>query len=145
MKFREIKASDTYALRQKVLRPHLPIEENYYDDDHHAETLHMGAFIEGKLVSIVSLYHRSHAQLTSQKAFLLRGMATAVDYRWQGIGSKLIGKGIAILADRNADLIWCNGRVASKPYYLKMGFRAWGNVFENAHGIPHIVMYKYLE
>lgn len=54
---RDIVASDTLSLRQSVLRPDL-VRVNYRGDEL-PSTAHFGAYVDGRLVGVVSAFHES--------------------------------------------------------------------------------------
>ena len=90
MRVRQIGPSDTYLIRQKVLRPGTDINTCYFKDDDRDQTLHLGAFIEKKLVSIASFYFQASPAFESLGQYQLRGMATLPDFRGQGYSSELL-------------------------------------------------------
>lgn len=51
---RVIEPEITYSLRHTVLRPNQSIEDSKYDTDHEKNTFHVGAFFNGKLISVAS-------------------------------------------------------------------------------------------
>ena len=76
-----ITASDTLALRQSVLWPDKPIDTVGLPND--AEGYHVGAFVDGQLIAVISLFvDGSRAQF--------RKFATHPDFQGQGIGSMLL-------------------------------------------------------
>jgi GNAT superfamily N-acetyltransferase len=118
MKVREILASDTYALRSMVLRPGQPIEANHYPKDH--EGIHLGGFLDGKLISVVTMHPEDHPSFALPKQWRIRGMATHPEYRAKGYGSQLLK---ALLERANTfSLLWCNARSPAVEFYLRHGF-----------------------
>ncbi|MGP4068452.1 GNAT family N-acetyltransferase [Halobacillus sp. B29] len=142
MKAVRIEAEQTYTLRHNILRPHQPFEACQYDTDHDEHAFHIGAFNEGNLVSVASFYLDSYAEFTSSKQYRLRAMATAEEYRNMGAGREVIHYAERILHERKADLLWCKGRTSVQKYYQKLGFQAYGDVFDYPELGPHVIMYK---
>ena len=44
MNVKQIDAKDTYNIRNKILRPGLPVESCYFDGDNDDQTFHLGAY-----------------------------------------------------------------------------------------------------
>ena len=74
--------SDQYPLRTAVLGQ--PPEPKPGDDA--PDTLHVGVFVAGRLVSIASIYHEPPPGSNDPDAWRLRGMATLPDVQGQGCG-----------------------------------------------------------
>lgn len=49
-----IGASETYVLRQKILRPSQTLTDCKYSSDYEADPFHLGAFLNNELISITS-------------------------------------------------------------------------------------------
>ncbi|MCH4890968.1 GNAT family N-acetyltransferase [Acidaminobacter sp. JC074] len=138
-----IRADETYDLRHKILRPHRPYEEIVYETDACDDSFHVGAYIKGKLVGIVS-FNRDQLEGFDGDHYRLRAMATLPDYRMHGIGRKIVQYGIFRLNDMKIDLVWCKGRENVKGYYENIGFRSHGDVFDYPELGPHVILYKEL-
>lgn len=144
MKIKLINPVDTYALRHQILRANQPIESCRYDGDEKEETFHLGAYIDGNLVSIASFYQEKSKLLQEGLQYRLRGMATLEEYRGKGVGSRLIYYAEALLKEREVDLWWCNARVSASRFYEKLGMRQYGEVFDIVPIGPHKLMVKKL-
>ncbi|WP_221563384.1 GNAT family N-acetyltransferase [Alkalihalobacillus sp. TS-13] len=145
LKIRLIKPEVTYGLRQKILRPQQTIEECKYASDASEESFHLGAFSNDKLISVASFYQEDDPQITGEKQYRLRGMATVETSRGQGAGRSLIEAAEKEMRGRGVDVWWCNARTSVSGYYEKMGLNAIGDVFD-IHPIgPHKLMYKTLK
>jgi hypothetical protein len=59
LEVRKIEPEMTYNLRYTVLRPHQTIEDSKYDADFDDYSLHVGAFYQGRLISVASLIVKS--------------------------------------------------------------------------------------
>lgn len=145
LSIRRIDAADTRPLRQRVLRPHQPIDALIYPGDDAPNALHLGAFQDGRTVSIASLAPEPFALAPGEAhAYRLRGMATLPALRSQGIGGAVLEAGIAQVAERGARLVWCNARVPAEGFYERHGFRREGEPFELPGIGPHVVMWRRL-
>jgi GNAT superfamily N-acetyltransferase len=49
-------------------------------------------------------------------------MATDPAVQGRGVGRVLVAAGVARVAARGGDLIWCNARAAAAGFYERMGF-----------------------
>lgn len=139
---RLISASETYPIRQQILRPTQTINECKYDGDFDQNTFHIGAFDGEKLICIGSFYKERQESLEEDHPFRLRGMATLPEYRGKGIGKSLIEESEEILKERGCRLWWCNARTSASPYYKKLGLTQSGDVFEIEPIGPHVIMFK---
>lgn len=129
MRIKFIKATDTWALRHRVLRPHQAIEDCDYPNDRNPESFHLGVFIGGHLIGIGSFYAERHDAVKGWKQYRLRGMATHPDFRGQGAGGRLIRFAMDHIHAQRADVLWCNARENARPFYEKLGFVVQGEPF----------------
>ena len=83
-----------------------------------------------------------HPDLQAGMHYRLRGMATLPEFRNNHAGSSLIQKAEQILQERQADILWCNGRVTVANYYKRLGFQEHGEIFEIEPIGLHKVLYK---
>ncbi|PGB03412.1 GNAT family N-acetyltransferase [Bacillus toyonensis] len=137
-----IDASETYVLRQKILRPNQLLTYCKYSSDYEADTFHLGAFLNDELISIASFSKEIYPELPTGVHYRLRGMATLPNFRNKHAGSSLIQKAEQILQERKANLLWCNGRITVTDYYKRLGFHEYGEIFEIEPIGLHKVLYK---
>ena len=135
----------TYGLRHRILRPHQTIEDCKYDHDDDPNTIHAGAFYEGKLVSVASFLMENHPDFSEDVQYRLRGMATVEELRNQGLGRAVVSFGVTAVKERGANFIWCKARTLVQAYYMKLGFHPYGEVFDYPPIGLHIVMYRRLK
>ncbi|QUW22802.1 GNAT family N-acetyltransferase [Sporosarcina sp. Marseille-Q4063] len=139
---KQINPEDTYQIRHTVLRPNQTINDCKYDDDFNENAFHLGAFLNGKLISIASYYEEQNKSFDGKIQYRLRGMATLNEFRNLRAGSALIEFAETILNDRLADLWWCNARISASSYYEKLGLSVFGDVFIIDPIGPHKLMWK---
>lgn len=137
---RPITAEETWPLRLAVLRPGRPIESARFPGDDAPGTRHFGAFRNGQLLGIASLYAAEMPARPGELAFQLRGMATAPEARGLGLGRALVHACIEFARESGVRLIWCNARTGAVGFYRKLGFEVFGNEFEIADVGPHFRM-----
>lgn len=142
---KEITPEMTYEVRHTVLRPHQSIDDCIYDTDKKEGSFHIGAFNNGKLISIVSFCVENNPDFNSEKQYRLRAMATLPEFRKLGAGRKIVSYAENIIKSQGYDILWCKGRTTVQEYYEKLGFKPYGDVFDYPPIGPHIVMYKTLK
>lgn len=123
MQISAISWEQTIPLRQSVLWPNKPREFCYVEGD--AEGKHFGAFIDGRLVCVASVY------ITSGKA-RLRKFATDTSYQNQGVGSKILEHIIQSLKCNQIGYFWCDARESALGFYQRFGMRPSGERFYKA-------------
>lgn len=140
-----ITARETLPLRSSVLRPGQPIENCRYIEDSLPTTFHLGALIEGQIVSNGTFMKDVCPFFTTEPtAYRLRGMATDPDFRGLQLGSEILKKAEEILRLRGCKLLWFNARETAFVFYEKNGFVLVGDMFDIPTVGPHKVMYKWL-
>ena len=141
LELRTIRAEETRPLRQRVLRPGQCLEELDYPGDAAPDTRHLGAYLDGELVGIASVYREPMPGADSQQAWRLRGMATLDPVRRTGVGQSLLEACIAHAAAHGATRLWCNARTPALEFYLALGFQTDGEEFELPEIGPHYRMW----
>lgn len=137
---RAVSAAQTRPVRRAVLRPHQPPEASLYPHDEAAGAFHVGAFAQGALVGVASVYHERAPHRPERDAWRLRGMATLPEARGKGLGGRLLQACIAHVASQHGDLLWCNARTTASGFYLRHGFRQVGDTFDLPGLGPHWLM-----
>lgn len=142
IKILPIRASDTHPLRQKILRPHQPIQEMEFPGDNDPETFHYGLFIENILMGIASVYKENTPGNEIINSYRLRGMAVEEKLRGKGFGKILVNKIFEELKEKDAEYLWCNARTNASGFYETLGFKIEGNEFDIPEIGPHYLMIK---
>ncbi len=143
IQIKEIETPDTYKIRKEILRKDIPLTEKI-EGDFDETTLHLGAFVNGKLVSIVTYLQDNHKALEGLQ-YRLAGMATLNEYQKKGIGKQLIMESLKILSDKKVEILWCNARIVALDFYKKLGFQIFGKKFDIPFIGTHYIMYKKLK
>jgi ribosomal protein S18 acetylase RimI-like enzyme len=141
IKIEFITTEQTYPLRNSVLRPNKPVESVFLEKDNDADTFHLGAFYEGKLISIGSFHQSDHSQFLQSNQYQLRKMATDPQFRKMNAGRQLIEFAFNELRNRKVELMWCNAREVAIGFYEKLGLKTANNFFEVPGIGPHKLMY----
>jgi len=139
-----VPAEATFALRQRVLRPHQSIAEMALPGDDDPSTLHLGAVDEaGEVVGALRLQPAVCPWYPSRPdAWQLRGMATSADLRGHGLGAELIAAAVRHIAVSGGGLLWCNARVPAEAFYARAGFLATDNRWDDPLIGPHVGMLR---
>lgn len=144
LEVKKIDSEQTYEIRHTVLRPHQSLEECKYDTDNKQGSFHVGAFLDGQLISIASFCLEDLPDFSYERHYRLRAMATLDDYRNSGAGRAVVQFAEKEIKNQDVYLLWCKGRTTVQQYYSKLGFSPHGEVFDYPPIGPHIIMYKAL-
>ena len=129
---RPIQAAETHSLRHQVLWPQESIEYVKLNNDDSGR--HFGAFRNGKLVSVISLF-------IDGRVARFRKFATRPDCQCQGIGSQLLRHVLEDAREQGAQRIWCDARAVNEAFYRAFGLEPEGNRFYRGT-IPYVRMAK---
>lgn len=139
MNVETITAEQTRPLRHLVLRPTQPVDMTVYPGDDEPGTSHLGAFDEGRLVGIASLYRAPRVGGPGD-GWRIRGMATTPAARGRGAGKALLEACRAHVAARGGGELWANARAAAIGFYTAAGFEPEGPEFDIEDIGPHVVV-----
>jgi GNAT superfamily N-acetyltransferase len=150
-----VPTSASYPLRQAVLRPHQDLEAVVWEGDDEPDTATFAAFEPegGAIVGVATVFPEAApfapdavgldaSYGMENRAWRLRGMATAEGLRNQGIGSMVLKAVSDHVASRGGRLLWCNARVGAVAFYEQAGFATFGDEWVLASIGPHIVMWR---
>lgn len=139
---KQIHHTETYPIRQIILRPGRPLETCFFQGDELETTFHFGLFSEAKLVGIISLFKNNSPLFPYENQYQIRGMAVLEDYQKYGFGKQLVAHSEAFLKEKNTELIWFNAREIAVNFYEKSGYEIIGKAFEIPDVGVHYVMWK---
>lgn len=111
---------DVLEMRREVMYPAFSIEQVRLKDDE--EGNHLGLYIDGKLIAVISVFVRSNIMQ-------FRKFATKEAYQGKGYGTVLLEYVMKLAKDRGCASIWCNARVSAKRFYEKFGMQVTGNTW----------------
>ena len=137
---RAVSASEVRPLRHAVLRTGRPLSAGNFSGDDEPTTRHFGAYQDGALLGVASVYRAELPEQPGVPAIQLRGMAVAPDLRGSGIGQQLIQACVDFTRDNGVGLLWCNARLTALEFYRKLGFEIIGGEFEIPDVGPHFRM-----
>jgi GNAT superfamily N-acetyltransferase len=139
-----ITAADTLDVRRPVLRPGRPPEDARYAGDDDAETLHLGAFVDGRLVGVATIIREPPPGEDDPGAWRVRGMATLPDHRGRGLGARLLDGLLEHARGSGGRWVWCTARIGAVSLYRRAGFEPEGAPFEIPGIGQHLVLRKSL-
>lgn len=134
IEIRAIPVEETYPVRRVVLWPNDAPEVLRRPGDDLPDTVHIGGFLDGQLVSVASVMHDSPPDTQNPAAWRLRGVATLQTVQGQGMGGKVLRRCIAYVAQQNGNLLWCNSRLNAIGFYERLGFQKRGDLMEGTGG-----------
>ncbi|MGC6423327.1 MAG: GNAT family N-acetyltransferase [Flavobacteriaceae bacterium] len=141
--FENISAADTLPLRQALLRPGKPLAGCQFDKDNHSYTLHWGAFVNNKLVGILSAMNTPCESFPEKNAYQFRGMAVASDFQRKGIATQLLQSAEKqLLINRTPELFWLNARIKAIELYTALAYQPIGPEFDIPTVGPHQRFFK---
>ncbi len=130
---------ETLLLRDRVMRKPLGLDIFQEDFSKEAESVIMGAYAEEDATLLGTV-------VMSQQAGGFRAVDyLCVDTRLQsrGVGRRLLAAMEELAHSEGAAGIWLEARVSARGFYEKLGYRAFGEVYEMPHApVPHIKMDK---
>ena len=110
----------TYPLRHSVLWPDKPLDYVKVDDD--ANGYHFGAFDNGELIAVISLFVKGQESR-------FRKFAAHPDHQRKGVGTLLLNHVIAEARRLRATTLWCDARLDAADFYQRFGMNAVSEVF----------------
>lgn len=125
-----ISAEMTWDLRHRVLWPNQSIEFVQLPEDVAGE--HWGLLVEGRLVSVVSLFFEENKAR-------FRKFATEPTEQGKGYGSQLLSHLFDEASQRGAHEIGCRARVDTASFYDRFGLRSTGEKSSLA-GVQYVYM-----
>lgn len=112
MTINEIPASETWAIRHKVMWPDMPFEFVQLKEDNLGS--HFGLYSESKLVAIVSCFE-------DNEEMQFRKLATLTEEQGKGNATILLEYILQQAKNKGIKRVWCNARVNKKSFYEKFG------------------------
>ena len=136
----EVAAEVTYELRGAILRPNGG--EITWAGDEDPETFHLAArTTDGRVAGVVRFSPAPCPWRPLATApWQLRGMATDTAVRGSGAGRALLEDGLARVAARGGDLVWCDARTSAAGFYERFGFEVVTGEFDKPGIGPHVGM-----
>lgn len=146
MKVTRITPEMTRPLRHKVLWPHIDLLKNcIIEIDEREDAIHLGAWIDDRLVGICSLFQMSTTKLPDDRQYRLRAMATDPEIRGSGAGAAIVKYALQLTRTMGYEVLWCDAREVALGFYERMGFVRIDEWYEVRNIGPHQLMYYRFE
>jgi GNAT superfamily N-acetyltransferase len=141
---RQIDLDAARGLRHQLLRPGRPADELVFPGDEEADSFHLGAFEEERLVGIATVIRESPPGEGDDRAWRIRGMATLPEVRGRGYGGLLLERCVEHAVNHGGRVLWCNARAGAVGFYRRFGFVTHGDVFDIPDLGDHYLMSRTL-
>ncbi len=132
MEIKEIKAQETYSLRQQVMWPDKPLEFVMLNNDE--EGVHFGLWKDSNIISVVSLFRNGNVAQ-------FRKFATKTSEQGNGFGTLLLEYVMTFVSNEKIEKLWCNARADKTSFYERLGMTQTPKTFMK-EGIDYILMEK---
>jgi GNAT superfamily N-acetyltransferase len=130
----QIRPEHTWHLRQEILYPESKLNEMAMEEDNNG--YHFGAFVDNKIVAVVSLFQNG-------TDYQFRKFAVAANLQGTGIGKTMLQYITDFAIAGGATRIWCNARDTAVAFYAKYGFVQTGTLFSK-NGFDYEIVEKTL-
>jgi len=135
-----VTAAETFPLRQRVLRPH-EATDAFSSPPDDSDAAHFAALDDGIVVGTAVVWREAPPWTRAdERAWRLRGMATAEDKRRQGVGAALLRAVVDYVELHGGSLLWCSARTPARSFYEGAGFVSRGDVWDEPDIGPHVMM-----
>lgn len=139
---KRISAEETRYIRHQVLWSHIEnTEDCVIDIDHRDDAIHLGAFENGELLAVCSLFRMKTSKLNYEQQYRLRAMGSLEKARGKGAGKAIIQEALQQTKERGVDVLWCDAREVALGFYEKLGFQRIDEWYEVPKVGRHQLMY----
>lgn len=125
--------SDAFYIRTKVFIEEQQVPEDIEIDDIDPRTDHLVLYIDDKPAATGRIVWDSPVSLGR--------IAVLSEYRGSGLGAEIVTRLMEKIFERGESEVHIHAQTHALGFYEKLGFRAYGDVFDEA-GIPHRSMVK---
>ncbi|MDP4587834.1 MAG: GNAT family N-acetyltransferase [Flavobacteriales bacterium] len=139
---KQIRSEETRAVLHRVLWPHIEQEKDcVIDIDEREDAIHLGAYLDQKLVAVCSLFEMHSSKIEDKKQYRLRAMASLPEVRGSGAGKMIVQEALRLVESKGMDVLWCDARKVALGFYEKLGFERIDEWYEVPKIGPHQFMY----
>jgi aspartyl/glutamyl-tRNA(Asn/Gln) amidotransferase C subunit len=139
-----VAASETFALRQRVLRPHQTVQDMALPGDDDPDAGHLVARdTDGAVVATATVRREAPPwDPEHPRAWRLRGMATEEGVRGRGVGALVMAAVLGHVQSHGGGLLWCTARVPALSFYRRAGLAVRGEPWDEPVIGPHVAMWR---
>jgi GNAT superfamily N-acetyltransferase len=106
-----------------------------------SEAVHFAALEDGIVVGTAVVWREAAPwDPADERSWRLRGMATDEAKRRQGIGADLLRTVLDYVELQGGRRLWCGARTPARSFYERAGFVSRGDVWDEPHVGPHVMM-----
>ena len=134
MEIKLISAEDTWPIRHRVMWPEKPVEYVVLPKDQEGQ--HFGLFVDGQLVSTVSLFVEGDSAQ-------FRKFATVQEFQGRGYGTQLLNYLISFARHIEMKRLWGNARTNKIHFYERFGFLPTPQTFQRG-GLDYVIIEQFL-
>jgi predicted N-acetyltransferase YhbS len=98
--------------------------------DHFDTTLHLGAFVDGELVGVVTAEKSQYKPTDPAETFRMHSFAVLRGVRGYGVGPTLACHMLSALYDSDAERLWLTPHPSTMTYYRALGLQPTGEKFQ---------------
>jgi len=124
-------------LRYKILREPQNLHFTRQQFEEEGQQIHIVGKYEGKIIAYLCLIP------FADDRYRMRQVAVQTDMQDKGIGRELVKFCEQVMINRKAKEIFMHSREYAIPFYKKLGYEVYGELFYEI-GLPHYNMRKYL-
>jgi len=128
-----------------MLRQGRPVEDCVFEGDYDPSTIHLGAFVDNKLVGVLSAYQKNSTAFDISESYQIRGVAVLTIAHRKGIGRALMTHIEKLLKQKKINSIWLNARISALDFYIALAYCQKGDAFEIEGIGTHYCFYKTLK
>jgi len=144
---RQTAPQELHPLRRRVLRDDDPIADVTDPRDDDITALHLGGFIDDRLVVCASLYNAPPPLNPQMTSCQLRYVATDFGFHHKGFAAAVLAEAEQCLRGRGVEQLWANARDSALGFYQAIGWSVIAGSEHLGHPpsyLPHTVIFKVL-
>ena len=133
--------ADVLDLRVRVLRRGTPFTHANYPEDAYPDVTNFCVVRGGEPVATSTWFAKECPELPGVPAVQLKGMAVDVSLQGEGLGARLIARGLEHARSVGARVVWARARDSALYFYERRGFRVVGDGFiDEPTAMPHHIV-----
>lgn len=122
---RPISAEVAHPLRRALTGDASPSSSSF-DGDAAEDTLHLGGFLEGRLVAVASVFRKNRPEVAFDGGHQLRGLVVEASHRGHGFGARLVEVCAERVRERGGTELWGYVPPPASGFFTQQGFDTEG-------------------
>lgn len=140
---RPITAEAAHPLRG-ALTPEASLTSSSFEGDAAEDTLHLGGFLEGRLVAVASVFRKNRPEVGFDGGHQLRGLVVEASHRGRGFGARLVEDCAERVRERGGTELWGYVPPPAAGFFSQQGFDTEGPPELLGSQGPHFLMRLHL-